>query len=757
MNWVSIKAKCQGCVKNIQKAAGQYASKVGVRVSGLQVELRSMVSLPQQLLDMVPKSAIITQVGESKKQWSLNFLLFIASTIVVGTLMLLEVMLSLNTSFVVPIYLLALLLLIMPEIIGIKWESAKPYIIMASAIAVGPFIAPSQIFILVLAMPAISTVIFHLMLSHKGGKLASKTLFEVYIYSGFSVILATIVHPVFWVLVPVPILYAVLNIQNNDLNCDWSLRTVALLVLGVTLFTHLLSLPAVVCIHEAFIAIWLLKLKGMQFQSVGKVSHHLQYLKPGIIDHSVHVKAFDPNLRISLEKCDFAWCVTHLLKRGVKQQHEGSYTMDQFRMQHLPKNAMILEGEAIVEPAALEGLKHAGGGKSDLDRISNRLVPIACFLAVTAFSIAMMGGLGVYAAVGVGLSTLLACCPCVFLMLYFMERSFERMLNQYHFNVKVNFQRRCLEASTWPDFNKWIHVFDRTGVTHGTSEWSKQQSHIDFEALSLLQKVDKVECGQKVLQDQLGLKLYKRINEAIESRSVEKLSDVYHEMKNTYVMYDDAKDWFESKNGAVAYGLSAAQEHEDSYRASMTHYGVDVDVNQKYQLPKNKANAFDRLRSQSGMHAIMYADGYNDSEIFERQNVLGVAVRDCADAIKDKAICWVANLQSVQKIIPAVIDGQKYAAKLARQGIHFNAIAMLLPVLTRVVYAVVLPMWTSCVLMASSMLYMHIQTKIKIRALKLKHFESPLNSFKHNKFKRDGDKKSQDCIKNTKIANGLMC
>jgi soluble P-type ATPase len=709
-----------------------------MRVRGVRIELRSTKDLTS-LLNQMPKSAQTSRVEKGAKSWSLQAKLFSISTLVVVAMMLAELILSIKIAVATPIYLCALLILIIPELKDLKWSAIKPYVPGALSVSAVLFVLPfSVLFKVAFSFSMLSMYACRLLQSKEGVAPSLMSSLGVFVYSLSSVFLSYWTSPVFWVMSIVPIMFATINVRNNMLNCDWSLKMVAALVFLISATTYLLSLPAMVCLHEAFIAVWLLKLKGMQLQSMQVSEVHLEHIKPGVLQHSVSIKAADKNLRVSLEKCDFDWCITHLLKRDVPQKHEGVYTLDQFRVQHLPKNARILEGEVIAEPSMLEGLHLNAGQHNQLDTLASRLVPLSLMFATVSFSIAMMGNFGIAAALGMAISTLLASCPCVFLMLYYMERSVEALFIKNGMHVKVNFQKRCLEGLKWPDLSKWMHITDRTGVTHGPSDWSKSQRGVDFKSLSLQQKQQHIKDGLEQLGKSVESDLKKRVELGIEEGAEEQLEQLYQELKDGYVFYQDAYTYLKVLKASKmkVYGLSAAQEREVSYKASMSDLGIDVSVDQSYQSPVKKADAFQKVRGNS--YTIMYGDGVNDSKIFDLAGVLGVAVRECADEIKDKAVCWINSFKDAKPVLNVVIEGQKFAGKLAKQGFVFNIASMLMGVVSRVFLGLVLPMWAPCMLVLTSMLYMRIQIHFKIKALSAAFFKSNKYSKSVNKNKGTG-------------------
>ncbi len=728
MNWVSVKVKCQGCVKKIKALVESATGLLGMRARGLEIELRSDQDL-SNILNQFPKSAQISRVEQRGARWSLQFKLFFTSTLVVVLLMLLEFIWATKLTIATPLYLVALLILIIPELNDLKWSAFKTFVPCAFATALVLLVLPLALMVKVaFSFAMFSMYAYRVLQSHAGKGPSMLSSIGVFIYSMASIAISCWISPIFWCTAPVPMMFATLKVRNTALNCDWSLKVVASLVFLVSAITYTLSLPAMVCMHEAFIAVWLLKIKGMQLESIQASETHLEYIEPGVLGQDMSIKAADSNLRVSLEKCDFDWCVTHLLKRGVPQQHEGVYTLDQFRVQCLPKNARILEGNAIAEPSKFEGLHLNTSEHNQLDVIASKLVPLSLMFATCVFSIAMMGSLGIATAFGMAASTLLASCPCVFLMLYFMESAVEALFVHHGMNVKVNFQKRCLEGLSWPDFSKWMHVFDRTGVTHGPSDWSKSQRGFDFNAQSLQQKKQHLLDGLKQLGESIGSTLSSRFMGGVEEYNEQEIDRVYRKLKDEYVFYEDAYAYMKQLKGAEAdvLGLSAAQEREESYRTSMEDIGITVDVDRLYQKASKKSDAFQRIRGDD--YTIMYGDGLNDSKIFDLDKVCGVAVRECADEIKDKAVCWLHSFKDARRVLAVTIEGQRFAGKLAKQGFIYNIFAMLFGVVFRVFLGIIVPMWTPCVLVLISMASMRIQIHFKIKALNAKYFEQIDNS-----------------------------
>jgi hypothetical protein len=269
-------------------------------------------------------------------------------------------------------------------------------------------------------------------------------------------------------------------------------------------------------------------------------------------------------------------------------------------------------------------------------------------------------------------------------MIKVFERSFEWLLKDQSVAGKVDFHLRCLEGRKWPSFKEWGHVFDRTGVTHGPVVGHESDKNAAWE------------------------------------------------------MYLDAKDWLSCLSvDKKVHGLSAASEYADQYRQSMEAVGVPVNVAASYQNAQSKLQGFNQIVSDfNNTYNVMYEDGANGEAILDRANVLGIAMRQPSGGIRERSTCWLPNMHKIDRVIPAVIEGQKFASKLLSQCIHINFIAMCVPIVSRVVIGVILPMWAPCVLMMSSMFVMKLQIDRKVNTIKATCFNQNQKDFYANVFFR---------------------
>ena len=126
--------------------------------------------------------------------------------------------------------------------------------------------------------------------------------------------------------------------------------------------------------------------------------------------------------------------------------HEARYKVSDLRAdtkQTLPKDAVIHQGWVIGVRQKSSLLENQSNKfMNQMDQQISRLVPWGIGLSSSVGLLSLALQYGVTYSIGLSLTTLLACCPCIFLMVYVFERTFENIMGKVSLPVKVNLKNK---------------------------------------------------------------------------------------------------------------------------------------------------------------------------------------------------------------------------------------------------------------------------------------------------------------------------
>ena len=486
------------------------------------------------------------------------------------------------------------------------------------------------------------------------------------------------ISPWLLLLAPLSAVYNIVYVDNPKLNCSFALTLVVLLSMAVAAASYLLGLGHVVCLHDAVTAALMIFSKDVVTGAV-KQKQTLRSFQEGdqieydlnLIDHK--------NLTFNLGQATTA----EINQRKLMQQElqaEESYSPSDLAegKRIIPKGARIVSGSAVgVYSADDQAVEY----QSEFNKLIMYMVPACALIAVFSSQVSYLLSLSAAVAIGIGLQTLLAACPCIFLVVPYIEYRASSTIAHY-LNVEkgdeptVNFRNKLFSSFRWGSLKNFSWLFDRTQTTHfpvpGNGEAPYQFNEI---AKRFMQH----------LVTWVG-------------------ADHIHALSGSGAYYKEAYI-----SDLTDIGMKDANVHTDA-RYSTTccakRGGFDKSIKDKLQ----------------GRSMAAFVDGDNDAQLVARSGVLGVGIYPT----KYTGSRTVLNLrgwgdrkpEDIVAVLQYVCSMQRLSSVLIIEALMVALFATSMPFLSLTVWQISAPMWTSCSIMIGGLAILVAQAEIAMRFIK---------------------------------------
>lgn len=542
------------------------------------------------------------------------------------------------------------------------------------------YISPGS-HIALLASMVTSANAFHWMVS--GGKAIQSELAAISLWQAGVWFLMSWVSPAILLLAPVTGIYAIMYGKNENVNCSFALTLVTLFSMVIAAVAFATGAGHIICLHDAVLAALILFSKDAATYTSKEENKFTIYQEGEELPYDVLLLQ-SRGLKVSLDRCT----TEHLVNREIIKEgkgHEKLYSVDDFitrtdKAKALPRAAKIVSGEVLG--TKLAGSKESSS-QSELDYIIMYMVPLCFMSALYSGLFTFNAGFAAPLAIGVGIQSLLAACPCIFLVIPYMEyRVIQVIQEQFNSDAgvyqkpTVNFRNKVISAFRWPwAFDQYEWVFDRTRTTHFPSANTQESVPYEFNegAKSFIRYL--VEC-KKVLH-------------------------------------------FISGSG---------QKHAEPYFNDLQAAGVNwdnvhLDENFSKTCCKKSKGFREHImgREETGGYYIYFGDGDNDRKIMGMPNVFGVGVDptpDVASKTTFNIYSWEGGIKddpsTLYNILSLVKAAQHFASFLCFQAIMISAIAVFLPLVSVLMYGVILPMWVSCSVLVLGLCALILQSELAL-------------------------------------------
>ena len=506
--------------------------------------------------------------------------------------------------------------------------------------------------VLLLPIPFFLQVAFSLVVATSGFyKLASpsqNTYLAPVLISQVIIAYLVTLAPVALLLAPLPVVFTFYKARSARITCKFALTFSVLAMLGAALTTHMLGLGPVICLHDAVLASVIMFAKDVATSMyVPKNNKFIVGVGPEVMLARDTKILESKNLVINLDSVAGERVDGH--KGG-----ELKYEIDKLN-NIIPAGAHVrgeFVGELLSNSRSLtKDDEKTDAVITDLDRLVSHLVPVFIIAALFAGIWVGVSAGSLFAGATIAMKTLVAGCPCIFLVLPYFEK---RMASVYagKGSVNFNFRAKLLSSYSWPSFleSGFSWLFDRTRTTH-----FPQKDSDDYAMHSV----------PKALFAQLK------------------------EQYNIDVI---------SGSGAH-YGDSTKSDFE----------GATIHMDSSYSYRENKTKKFHEL---NGSYTVMFGDGDNDAGVMSDSRVLGIGYNP-HPALQGRYTAAIFNWNSwradeVVNLVKSTLRAQKFANLLLVEILMVLTGMIVLPI-GAWQFSLAVPMWSGCVVMIGSMVTMTAQ------------------------------------------------
>lgn len=527
------------------------------------------------------------------------------------------------------------------------WELSKSEISAILGVVFGlvVLVLPMPIFFQIATSLVVTTMGFYRLVSP-----SKNTYLLPVLLSQIAVACLFTLSPSALLLAPLPIAFTLYKARSEQITCKFALTFSVLAMLGAALTAHFLGIDAIICLHDAVLATVIMFAKDMAISMyVPKSQKFTVGSGPEIVlEKDVKVLDCDRDLIVRLDG----------VRRGRVSTHRGGeieHSLEDFSERVLPAGAFVkgkFIGENLESSRELtKGEERADAAITDLDSLVSHLVP--AFMVASLFSgiWVWISGAGFFAGAMIAMKTLVAGCPCVFLVLPYLEKRMSDIYSRRG-SVTFNFRAKILSAYNWPSmFENFTWLFDRTRTTHFPQEGSSE-----------------------------------------------------------YVMHPVPKEMFAClrERGSQIQVISGSGAHF-SDQVERDFEGAEIYINPGYCCRDEKTKQFDQVRKA---YTIMAGDGDNDAGIMSNYTVLGVGVNPHPSLQGRYTIAiyswdsWTAD--GIMQLIKVTLSAQKFASRLLVEILSVLAGMIALPV-GAWQFGIAIPIWAGCVSMIGSMAIMTAQ------------------------------------------------
>lgn len=473
---------------------------------------------------------------------------------------------------------------------------------------------------------------------------------------------ATLVSPWFWLMAPLSGVRSMLQSSNLEVGCDFALTLVVLLTM-VSAGAMAAFGGVSICLHDAVLAAMMVYAKDVGIHK-GKrprvFSYHAEGKQAKLIEEIKVLDSLKGTL-ISLDQLDprklYESGELIELREGVDAGHEVSYSVESFREGVLPKGSIVQTGAIVgqVVDARMQSSKTPKKVvlKSELDNVQMYLVPgLMVLCSVSVITAGLISGSAMMA-VMVGLQSLLAACPCIFMAIPYLEQRLAARFSQLKAGVSFNFKNKILSAVNLPwSMSHLRYGFDRTRTTHfpDKSQDGREAYTADENAMAYIAGLVKEGFGESMF-----------------------------------------------------FISGSAARFIDAYKEDLRKAGLispDIKTGGEFSSCCAKKAQYDKIIVGSSNPVAWFCDGDNDIKVAK---AAGIAVGiDPVSSLQDKVTVtmmrWPAA-KEVDKILEYAIKGQKFASILLKQAVAILVGAVLFPVICLSVTSTLAPMYSSCAIM----------------------------------------------------------
>jgi len=573
---------------------------------------------------------------------------------------------------------LSLIVIIWPYVLKLTTSSKLSLVAMAAAVSI-LIISPFSIAFNTMLALIVMAQSFHYLIND--GDVNYGDVLAVGAWQLMVCMCANYIALPFILLAPISAIYGIINVNNPHLNCSFALVMVVLISMGAALLSALLGLGHVVCLHDAVIAAMIVFMKDIAMHTAQNDFPFVAFAHSQKLTTDISLLDASDNVVISLDQCTTESLVGRgVLTMGIEEGslHEKKYPLSAFG-NIIPKGAIVENGEILGIPMT----KQENNISSEFDSLVMYMVP-ACFVLtfLASESVFLITGSATIALI-VGLQTLLAACPCIFLIVPYMEYRVSSILasslhdsHTHYMTPTVNFKNKIISALMWPIMalgTRW--VWDRTRTTHFPQSNTTEASPYMFSqgAKDFISYI-KDTCGTKLM-------------------------------------------YFISGSG---------EERNESYINDLASVGVSENIYVSAQYGQsccNKLKGFNQYicsqqEKESDAFYVYFGDGDNDVKVMGIPQVFGVGI-DPTPKVAGKTTLniyswepYVGNASHLYKIISFVKSSQLFSTAMAIEALLLTLAAIFLPVATIVLYEQIMPMWVSCAVMTGGFLSLIMQAEL---------------------------------------------
>ncbi|MCP8352035.1 DUF3488 domain-containing protein [Candidatus Synchoanobacter obligatus] len=565
----------------------------------------------------------------------------------------LEFMAIVPASMVWYLNMTVLIVMVQPHFFQLSREANIALAGMLSAVIMA--VAPLSGMLLAAAALPVFSLSFHYLLRGGDVKDSVHEFLSITAWQAGVLVLSYMVSPVFFIAASVPSVYGLFKVSNPSIDCNFSLTFVIVLTMTLAIASSMMGLGHIVCLHDAVLAATVVFFKDFGLDRLQK--RHYFFVHDGQseikLENDVEILSSSA-LGIGLDKLDEADRKREIGAQRLKlteeyQGHEVSLGLSCFPSNVLPKNVTIHKGGWFI---AKEKTNVAKKERNELDRVAMYLVPSAIVATIV-----LAVGVGFYAsnvtvACALAVHTLLAACPCIFLILpYFQYRLSRHYLTKKQ-DVSFNFSSKILSSFAWPNFGAFEYLFDRSRTLY--------------------------------------------------FRKAEDGPDAPYQMNGVAESYLKRM-----MNHVVGFISGSAAKFEGSFRADLKKIGFDsvlVLADQSYTKCCRKLKVF-REKQFNSKSIVYFGDGNNDKKIMAQPNVLGIGV-DPSPELQNVLTGWFKNwaqfdAEGMNEFVHTTHSAQSFSRILLVQALLVTVAAVLFPSGYFMMYGAMPAMWASCALMVS--------------------------------------------------------
>lgn len=501
------------------------------------------------------------------------------------------------------------------------------------------------------------------------GRASVICLFQYAVYG-----LASFVSPWFWLLAPLSGIRSMLQSSNLEVGCDFALTLVVLLAMVSSAVATLVGVCGV-CLHDAVLAAMMVYAKDSSIHQKTKSQTFAYHAQGNQSKLSQSIKVLDQkqNTTISLDQLNpkelYDSGILLKMPKGNDFGHEVAYSVACFKDGILPPGSIIRSGAIIGQVIhnqlqSQKGKQHAIL-RSELDKLQMYLVPslmvLSCLSVVSAGLVS--GSISIAALVG--MQALLAACPCIFMVIPYLESRLAHRFTKLNAGVSFNFCSKILTALRWPwKIESFEHGFDRTMTTHFPAPRQGGGAFVANEnAMAYIRHL--VERGKE---------------------------------KGLFFISGSAGRFFE------AY-------ISDLRRAGVTN--PCISTGGQYTEPHQKNKAYQEVSNNDSRATVWYCDGNNDVDVAAGK-VLSVGIDPVAQ-LKDKVTLTMMKWPKAKKAYEAIhcaLQGQKAASILLIQAIAILVAAVLFPAIYLFTTGTLAPMYASCSIMLGGLTALMLEVEL---------------------------------------------